>query len=67
MFQQYVYFVDLYILNVCSYLYFKYVNVFNFNFQYIKVQQIYTTILQRNVDILTTWLIYTMSAVYKIG
>jgi len=67
MFQHYIYFVDLYILNVCSCLYFKYFNVFNINFQYIKVQQIYTTILQRNVNILNTWLIYTMSAVYKIG
>jgi hypothetical protein len=38
---------------------------FNINFQYTKIQYTYTTIIQSIVCILTIWLFYTMSAVYK--
>jgi len=39
-------FAHVYILSILMF--------FNINFQYIKIQQIYTTILQRNDNILTT-------------
>lgn len=39
--------------------------MFNINFQYIKIHNIYTTTRQRNVYILTIWLFYTPLVVYK--
>jgi hypothetical protein len=40
---------------------------YNINFQDIKIQYTYATILQRIVYILIIWHFYTMSTVYKSG
>jgi hypothetical protein len=67
-FQFYVYFVHSYILNICFCLYFNYFVVFfNINFKYINIQHTYTTILQRNVYVLTILPFDTISTVYKSG
>ena len=42
-FQFYVYFVHLYILNICACLYFNYCNVLRIYFKYFKSQHVYTT------------------------
>jgi hypothetical protein len=41
-------------------------NVFNINFQYIKIHHIYATTRQRNVYALTILLVFTTSDVYKV-
>jgi len=38
---------------------------FNISFQYIKIHHIYSKAVYRNAYILTIWLSYTTSAIYK--